>query len=70
MLVSDDWKHYFAHRVILASVSPVFRSIQQGLSNLQFPVIYCKDVKEEDLDCLLEFIYIGELKSEQNYTKV
>ena len=70
MLVSDDQKQFFAHRVILASVSAVFRNILQGLSNVQFPVIYCKDVKGEDLDCLLAFIYNGELKSEQNYTTV
>ena len=69
-LVSDDQKHYFAHRVILASASPVFRNILQELSNVQYPVIYCKDVKGEDLDSVLEFIYNGELKSEGNYTKV
>lgn len=69
-LVSEDLKHYFAHRVILASASPVFRNILQGLSNVQFPVIYCKDVKGEDLDSVLEFIYNGELTSKQNYTKV
>lgn len=69
-LVSEDLKHYFAHQVILASASPVLRNILQGLSNVQFPVIYCKDVKGEDLNSVLEFIYNGELKSEQNYTKV
>ena len=54
MLVSDDQKHNFAHRVVLASANPLFRNILQGLSNVQFPVIYCKDVKGEDLDSVLE----------------
>ena len=66
----DDQKHKFAHRVVLASANPLFRNILQGLSYVQFPVIYCKDVKGEDLDSVIEFIYKGEVKSEQNYTKV
>ena len=58
-LVSDDQKHFVAHRVVLATASPVFSNILLGLANVQYPVIYLKDVKGEDLKSVLEFIYTG-----------
>ena len=68
-LVSDDQKHFVAHRVVLASVSPVFSNILLGLSNVQYPVIYLKDVKGDDLNSVLEFIYTGTVSTGENREK-
>ena len=65
-LVSDDQKHFLAHRVVLASVSPVFSNILLGLSQVQYPVIYLKDVRGDDLSSVLEFIYTGTLCHGEN----
>ena len=69
-LVSDDQKHFLAHKVVLAAVSPVFSNILLGLSNVQYPVIYLKDVRGEDLNSVLEFIYSGKLSQGENRLRV
>ena len=69
-LVSDDQKHFLAHRVVLATISPVFSSILLGLSNVQYPVIYLKDVRGEDLSSVLEFIYTGTVSPGENRERV
>ena len=60
-MVSEEGKYFSAHRNILASVSPVLGRILLGLPREQFPVIFLKDVKGEDLESLLHFIYNGEM---------
>ena len=58
-LVTEDQKHFLAHKVVLAAASPVFSNILLGLSNVQYPVIYLKDVRGDELSSVLEFIYTG-----------
>merc|ERR1712113_1293836 len=66
ILVSEDQGHRQAHRVILSSVSPVFRSILEGLASVQSPVIFLKGVRGEDLESILHFIYKGTLVLSQD----
>ena len=58
-LVSDDGKEdLHAHRVILASVSEVFRSLLDRHSQAQ-SMLYMRGVKHENIALLLDFIYRG-----------
>ena len=60
-LVSQEQAHHQAHRVVLCSVSPVLKSILEGLACVQSPVIFLKGVRGEDLESVLHFIYNGTL---------
>ena len=58
-LVSDDLQHIRAHKVVLSSVSPVLKSILKNFNDRN-PAIYMKGIKYEDLEPILEYIYVGE----------
>ena len=60
-LVSDDKQHKRAHKFILSAVSDVFKSIIDNISEKN-SVIYLKGVKYQELEYVLEFIYLGETK--------
>ena len=57
-LACEDGKQVVAHKVILASSSPVFWSILYENRHAH-PVIYMKDVSSIDLLAILAFIYCG-----------
>ena len=61
-LVSDDLVKFPAHKTILAASSRIFQSLlSMATTDLQqYPVLYLKDVTGEDLESVLQFIYLGE----------
>ena len=48
-----------AHKVVLASLSPLFKDIFQKNKHAH-PVVYMKGFKSSDLSAVLDFIYFGE----------
>jgi len=67
-LVCEDKQQFKAHKIVLSACSPVFDSIINGLNN-QNPVIYLMGVKGEDLDPILQFMYLGEVTVSQSRMK-
>ena len=65
-LVCDDKTQLSAHRVVLSSCSPVFRSIFSNSFQNVNSVIYLRGVGYQEMESILEFIYIGEASIEQN----
>jgi len=63
-LVSDDQKQYKAHKVILGNCSPILKEILENCSD-ENPVIYLNEIKSEEIQIILEIIYLG-----QNYCKI
>ena len=61
-LVSDDFKQFPAHRVILSAGSTVLRKLLLINTNSLNPVLYLKGVKNEELKSVLQFLYLGEAK--------
>ena len=61
-LVSDDKQSIKAHRNILSTCSPVFKSILQMEGQNNHPVIYLKGIKYSEIEAILKFIYTGETK--------
>ena len=61
-LVSDDKQLIKAHRNILSTCSPVFKSILQMEGQNNHPVIYLKGIKYSEIEAILKFIYTGETK--------
>merc|ERR1712179_533107 len=57
-LVSDDQKPFHAHRYVLSTFSPVLKNIL--LTNPHsHPLIYLRGVNHQELDSILQFIYLG-----------
>ena len=57
-LITDDKKPIRAHRNILSANSPVFKNIFQMETNSNHPIIYRRGIKLNDLESILEFIYL------------
>ena len=58
-LICDDKQKIRAHRNILASCSPVFKSIFQ-IEDVQNPIIFLRGINHVDMESILHFIYFGE----------
>ena len=59
-LVCEDGKHIQAHKVILASSSPVFHNILTSKTHTHPWLIYMRKVKSEELSAIVDFLYCGE----------
>ena len=57
-LISDDQKQYRVHKFILSACSTVFREIIT--SNPLNTAIYLRGIYHEELESILQFIYLGE----------
>ena len=57
-LACEDGNHVEAHKVILASSSPVFHNLLIKNKH-SHPLIYIRGVKIEDLAAILDFLYFG-----------
>ncbi|XP_076058854.1 uncharacterized protein LOC143035540 isoform X6 [Oratosquilla oratoria] len=55
-----DGGSYPAHRLVLSACSPYFHQLFSRLPT-QHPLVYLRDVKQAELEALLEFIYRGEV---------
>ena len=58
-LACEDGKQVEAHKVILASSSPVFQKILKNNKHAH-PLLYMRGMKSEDLLAILDFLYCGE----------
>ena len=59
-LVSDDQYQYEAHKFILSACSSVFQELLS--CNPMNPFIYLRGVNHEEVESLLQFMYLGEAK--------
>ena len=60
-LVSDDDKVVSAHKVVLSASSEFFKSILRKADHSK-PMIYLSGVRSTDLNCILDYIYEGEVQ--------
>jgi len=58
-------KFFQAHKLVLSICSPYFRQLFKRLGKDR-PVIYLKDVEPKHLDLLLQYMYKGEIKVQEN----
>ena len=58
-LVCGEGKQFKAHKVILSSCSSLFRNILINNSHPN-PLVYFHDIKDEQMEILVKFIYTGE----------
>ena len=58
-LVCEDGQQMEAHKLILAASSPFFEKILQKNKH-PHPLIYLKGSKSEDMQSILDFLYLGE----------
>ena len=63
-LICDDKKQLKAHKIILSACSPVFKSIIECLPQNNSG-IYLSEIHHQEMESILEFIYLGESTFEQ-----
>ena len=62
-LVSDDHKQVSAHKLVLSACSEYFKSIFKNSSNIQARHLICLDgISSHDLNCIMDYIYNGEVQ--------
>ncbi|KXZ75599.1 hypothetical protein TcasGA2_TC015970 [Tribolium castaneum] len=64
--LAAEGKTLKCHRLILSSCSPYFEEILSGISPLQHPVLFMKDIPFWILKSLCDFMYAGEVHIFQN----
>ena len=67
-LVTDDKNTIKAHRNILSACSPVFKNILQMEINNVHPVIYLRGIQYPEIESILQFIYLGQTKFNEERT--
>lgn len=63
--LSCEETQYSAHKVVLSACSPYFRKLLKS-NPCQHPIVILRDVREDDLRLLLNFMYQGEVQVEQD----
>jgi len=61
----SEGKNLKAHKFVLSACSPYFKELLKGINLWQHPVIILKDVFIQDLQNILEFVYVGEVNVSQ-----
>merc|ERR1712126_159687 len=64
-LVCDDFKQFHAHKVVLSACSSIFKNILNVLPQKN-SVIYLRGVKQQEMESILDFIYLGKTTIDQN----
>lgn len=64
--LSTDGRNIKAHKFVLSACSPYFKELLKGISQWQHPVVFLRDVSYQDLEKLLEFVYVGEVNVSQD----
>ena len=64
-LACEDGQQVEAHKIILASSSPVFMNLLRQNKH-SHPLIYMRGVKSEDLVTMVDFLYFGEANINQD----
>merc|ERR1719186_937568 len=62
-LACED-RQILSHKIVISSCSPVFKNILKHNAS-PHPVIYLRGVKYKDIECLLNFLYSGEVNIPQ-----
>ena len=62
-LVCDDKKQINAHKIILSACSSVFKNI---IGEHTFPIIYLRGIQQQEIESILEFMYLGEATLSQS----
>ena len=57
-LVCDDKRQFKAHKIVLSACSSVFKSIINDLPHNN-SVIYLRGIQHEEMESILEFMYLG-----------
>ena len=65
-IICSDQIEVNAHRNILSAFSPTFRRILLLDKCMNNPVIYLRGIQSEDIEPILQFIYLGETTIQQN----
>ena len=60
-LVSDDEKQIQAHKLVLSSSSKFFKNILKQVNHSN-PLIYLSGITSKDLECIVDYIYHGEVQ--------
>ena len=61
-LASDDGQQFEAHKILLATLSPIFRNIfKADKTGHPHPLIFMQGVKSEDLRAFIDFLYCAPL---------
>jgi len=64
-LACEDGQQLNAHKVILATSSPIFHDLLRRHKH-PHPLIYMKGVKSENMVAIVDFLYYGEVQVNQN----
>jgi len=67
-LVTDDQIQIPAHKIVLSGSSSVFKSIFLNNPHTH-PLLYLRGVKQEELQSILQFIYLGQTKVDKDRVK-
>ena len=59
-LVSEDRQRIRAHRNVLSACSPVFKDLLLIDERNSQPIIFLKGIKYQELEVILQFIYLGQ----------
>ena len=68
-LMGDDNKPIRAHKIILSAHSAVIRKALSS-SEHEKPLLHCKGFSSQDIQFLLEFMYLGETSCEAKHVNV
>ena len=65
ILVTDDHTQFKAHKFVLSACSPVLKELLL-LNPHPNPWLYLRGVSQQELESILQFMYLGETKIDQN----
>ena len=65
-LVSDDQIQFQAHKFVLSACSPVMKTMLENNTH-SHPLIYLKGVSHQELQSILQFMYLGEVTVYSNH---
>jgi len=63
--LSADGKNLRAHKIVLSACSPYFRDVLKDIGQWHHAVLVLKDVSWNDLQYILEFVYVGQVNVTQ-----
>ena len=64
-LVSDDQIQIKAHKIVLSACSPVLKTMLVNNPH-SHPLLYLRGIKQTELQAILQFMYFGETKVNEN----